>query len=102
MKFGYAECYEVDWVMQNTPPMVLEEGLGEYLKRALKRGGYVLLSEFTDNEVRAVAAAIKYNVDMLDELVKGYPKGHITVSEIRRRIGILKQAYGRLEVLVEL
>ena len=62
---------------------------------------YISFQPYADEPAKELRA-FDCDRDLLDELVKGYPKGHITVSEIRRRIGILKQAYGRLEVLVEL
>ena len=102
MRFGYGECQEVDWVMENTSPMCIEEKYREYLRRAVMRGGYRMLKEFTDNEVRAVAKAIEYNVEQLETLIKGYPKGHKSMANIRLRIEILKKAHKRLAGLVKL
>ena len=102
MKFGYGECYEADWVIENTSPMCIEEKYRKYLPRVIMRGGYRMLSEFTDNEVRAVAMAIEYNVSLLETLVKDYPKGHKSMANIKLRIEILKKAHKRLAGFVEL
>ena len=88
--------------MENTSPLAIEEKHRRYLRKAIERGGYIVLPMFTDNEVRAVAAVIEYNVELMDRLMKGYPKGHKSVAEIRRRVDILRMAHDRLAKLVDL
>ena len=102
MKFRFGECREVDWVITNTSPFSLEEKHRRYLAPAIAKGGFSALPEFTDNEVRAVAAAIDYHVKMMKELVKGYPNGNKSILMIKQRIEILEKAYERLEKLVKL
>ncbi|MBR7100968.1 MAG: hypothetical protein IKC74_01640 [Clostridia bacterium] len=102
MRFEYGECYEVDWVMENTSPLSLDECHRQYLRRAVKKGGYNVLNEFTDNEVRAVAAAIEYTVELLERLVAGQINGNQSIIHLKRRIEILKKAHKRLAGLVAL
>lgn len=86
----------MDWIIDNTSPLCLEEKHRINFERIKRKGGYLAFKYFTDDEVRALLAAIEYNIDLWENAIKGYPKGHSSVKQIKSRIELYKNVYNKL------
>ncbi len=92
----YDEYYEVRWVLRNTSELSLEEKHRVYLGRAREKEALHFNQCNSDNEKRAIAAALTYHIELGYEIIKGYPKGHNAVVERKKKIALQEKARKRI------
>ena len=92
----YDEYREVCFVLRNTSEISLEEKHRVYLGRARSKEALHFNQSNSDNEKRAIAAALTYHIELAKEIIKGYPKGHNAVIAQSKRILIMEKARKRI------
>ena len=90
------EYREVCWVLDNTSPMCVEEEHRVYLGRAREKRAYHFNQCNSDNEKRAIAAALEYQIELNASIIKGYPPRHNAVKEAKNKIVIYEKARKRI------
>lgn len=86
----------VCWVLKNISEYSVDERYRVYLNRAKDKDVYDFNKGYSDNEKLAVSEAIKYFTDLYNNLFKGYPKGHKSISGMKRRVECMERAYEKL------
>ena len=86
------EYYAVYEAVAMTSPLCLEEKHRVYLERAGAKQEFHFRLSNSNNEKRAIAAALDYQINLRNELIKGYPERHNAVVKEKQRILILEKA----------
>ena len=86
----------VCWVLNNTSPMCVEEEHRVYLGRAREKIAFHFNQSNSDNEKRAIAAALTYQIELNNSLIKGCVPRHNAVKEAKRKIEIYEKARKRI------
>lgn len=86
------EYYAVYEAVAMTSPLSLEERHRVYLERARATQAFYFRLSNSDNEKRAIAAALDYQINLRKDLIKGYPERHNAVVKELKRIEVLEKA----------
>ena len=86
------EYYAVYEAVAMTSQMSLEEKHRVYLERARAKQAFHFRLSNSDNEKRAIIAALDYQINLRKDLIKGYPERHNAVVKELKRIEIWEKA----------
>ena len=86
----------VCFVLDNTSPMCVEEKHRVYLGRAREKMAFHFNQSNSDDEKRAIAAALTYQIELCESVIKGYPPRHSAVKVQKERIELYEKARKRI------
>ena len=95
-RWSFKEYFAVYEAIKQTSPLSLEEWHRVYLERAREKEAFNFKLCNSDNEKRAIVAALEYQIDMSRMLIKNYPPRHNAAKKEQRKIENWEKAREKL------
>ncbi len=92
----YKEYFAVCWVLENTSDMSVAAEHRVYLARARSKCAQHFKQCNSDNEMRAIAAALEYHINVGKEIICDYSGKKKDLTLYKQRISLYERARKRI------